>query len=280
MDQCLINSDQSLVANEYAPERLQPGVGTLDDPAMTIPPQFSSILMRRLPVVLAFGNDRVNATSSQHRSGRVRVIAPVPDKPLRRSFLNSIKRRFQELHLRRGRRVQVKSERSTLAINQYHKLRSFPAFCLAHFEPPFLAEANVPSTKHSSHRTCCRSESWAKKACQSFSKVPSRVHFCNRRYALLEWPYRPGNSLHGAPVQRTHRIPSKHFRSSVGGRPPFRSLLRHGFFRGGRCFATSAHWASDNCLQANSSAPFANRITTAHGRNNKTYGNLCRLVSK
>ena len=280
MDQRLIDFSQSLIANEYPPECLQPRIGSFDNPAMTIPSQFASVLVRRPSVVLPLGDDRVNAASSQHRTGGVRVVASIPDEPLRRSFFHGIERRLQQLHLRRGRRVQVKSERSTLAINQYHKLRSFPAFCLAHFEPPFLAEANVPSTKHASQRTCWRSESWAKKACQTFSRVPSLVHFRSRRYTLEGWPYREGNSLHGAPVQRIQRIPSKHFRSSLGGRPPFRSFLRQGFFRGGRFFATSAHWASDNCLQANSSAPFADKITTGHGRKNKTYANLCRLVSK
>ena len=54
----------------------------------------------------------------------------------------------EELDLRRGRRVQVCSQRSTRAIDQYHPLGSLAAFGLADFGAPFLAGAKLPSMKH------------------------------------------------------------------------------------------------------------------------------------
>ena len=268
------------MSNQYSAEVLQPRIGSFDNPTTFVSAQFSSVLICRPGIVGTLRNNRIDLSLVQKRTHCIGVVASVTNQPFRCPTADRIQRRLQQLHFRWRRRVQVKSDRSTLAINQYHKLCSLPALCFSDAEPPFLAEANVPSTKHSFQRICCRSERSATNACQIFSRVPSSVHFRRRRYTLLEWPYRSGNSLQGAPVQRIQRTPSKHFRSSVGGRPPLRSFLRHGFLRTGSCFATSAHWASDNCRQANSSAPFADKITTGHGRKNKTYGNICRLVSK
>ena len=45
------------------------------------------------------------------------------------------------------------------------------------------------------------------------------------RQQVVELPYWLGSSLQGAPV---HRMPSKHLRSSVQGRPPFALGLRGG----------------------------------------------------
>jgi len=250
MNQSRIDFRRTFPAHVDAPEVLQPRIGTLYDPSPTIASKFSTILVRGAPIVFSLRNDRINPTAGQHRPRRVRVIASVGDQTLRRPTLHGVQGRFQQFHFRRRRSVHVKSERSTLAINQYHKLRSFPAFCLAHFGPPFLAEANIPSTKHSFQRIWSWSWSWAKKARQRFSKVPSFAHRCKRRCTVLDAPKRSGNSLHGAPVLRIQSTPSKHFRSSNSGRPPTRSFLRHGFFFIGRCGLILSHWVSVNPFQA------------------------------
>src|SRR5205085_11911305 len=128
-------------------------------------------------------------------------------------------RRFDQLHLRRGSLLQVYSERSTRAIGQYHKLCSLAAFSLPDQRAPFLARMNIPSMKHSSQRTFCWSESWLRKARQRLSSTSLSVHSLRRRWTALLEPYRSGNSLQGAPVHRIQSMPSKHLRSSMGGRP-------------------------------------------------------------
>src|SRR5262249_37354338 len=90
----------------------------------------------------------------------------------------------------------------------------------ADFRPPFWAGTKVPSTKHSSHRICSRSWSWARKARHSFSRVPSRVQRGTRSWTVLLGPYRRGTSRHCAPVHKIHRMPSNQRRSSAAGRPP------------------------------------------------------------
>jgi hypothetical protein len=77
----------------------------------------------------------------------------------------------------------------------------------------------VPSMKHSSHRTRCRSSNWARNARHRFSSTPVYAHSHNRRCTVLLLPYRGGSAHHGDPVHRIHRIPSKHRRASAGGRP-------------------------------------------------------------
>src|SRR5581483_1211510 len=153
--------------------------------------------------------------------------------------------RFDELHLRRGSLLQVYSERSTRAIGQYHKLCSLAAFSLPDQWAPLFARMNMPSIKHSSQRTFWRSESWLRKARQRFSSTSLSAHSCRRRWTALLEPYRSGNSLQGAPVQRIQRMPSKHWRSSSGGRPPLREGLRLG-----KCGLMASHCLSVTARQA------------------------------
>lgn len=279
--------DGTLITNDQATEVLNPGVGPLHDPAVLVAPQPAAVLMGGPPVVATSRDDRFDAAIGQTFPDRVAVIPLVAHQtvrtlagaasPVGAGHTNRVQNGREEFRLRRGRRVHVKSERSTLAINQYHKLRSLPALCFAHFEPPFLAEAKVPSTKHSFQRIWSRSCSWARKARQTFSRVPSRAHFCNRRWTVLEGPYRRGNSLQGAPVQRIQRIPSKQGRSSSGGRPPLRSFLRQGFFRSGNCSWTFSHCRSVSFFQAMQHTPSLGVV--ARLGHLKNYPALRRAVS-
>ena len=276
MKKACVNDDGPLIANVQTAERLDPCVGSFDDPAMGVTAQASSILMRCSSVILAGRNDWLDSSSGKSFSNGVAVVSPVGNQSFGAASRSTgvvgatdfdrFERDVEEFGFRRGRRVHMKSERSTLAINQYHKLRSFPAFCLAHFEPPFFAEANVPSTKHSSQRIISFSSSWPRKARQTFSRVPSPAHFCKRRWMVLEGPYRRGSSLQGEPVQRIHRIPSKQPRSSKGGRPPLRSFFRHGRFRSGSSALTFSHCRSVNFLHANSHVPPRNMTSLGMDR--------------
>jgi hypothetical protein len=133
----------------------------------------------------------------------------------------------------------VCSHRSTRAIDQKHPLRTLASLGLPDLDAPFFAGAKLPSTKHSSQRNFCRSFNSARNARQSRSSVPSSSQVRSRLQQVVGLPYRRGSSLHGAPVQRTQRMPSKHFRSSIRGRPP-RGLGEWT----GKCSARRAHCTS------------------------------------
>lgn len=235
MNQCLENSCRAFVAHHQAAEGLQPRVGALNDPSALIPSEFPSILMRGDSIVAPRRDDRLNRSLDQQGSYLVTVVATICNQPLGLATFGSaasdapiFKRLFQQLHFRGGCLLHVYSERSTRAIGQYHELCSLASFSLPDQRTPFFAVMNMPSMKHSSHRTFFLSSSWSRKARHMFKSTSFSAHCFKRRCTVLLEPYRSGNSLHGAPVQRSQRMPSKHWRSSAGGRPPFFCRLRLG----------------------------------------------------
>ena len=251
MNQASVNVNPSFIPNGQAPEVLNPGMSSLDNPSVPVTSQAPTVLMRGAFIVASGWNYGLNALIPQSFPYLVAVIAFVGDEPFGlfapvTRNLHGLERRDKELRLRRGSRVHVKSERSTLAINQYHKLRSLASLGFSDARPPFLAEANVPSTKHSFQWIMSLSSSSARNVLQSFSSVPSSVHLIRRRWTALFEPYRSGSALQGAPDQRIHKMPSKQLRSLETGRPPLRSFLRQGIFRTGKTFSTFSHWASVN----------------------------------
>ena len=178
-----------LVANDESAEGLQPGVTALNDPSPLVASHPSSILVRRNRVIAARRDHRFDATFHQKGSHLVAVISSIADQALRLAaptlaclYLDVVQCRLNEFHLRRGSLLQVYSERSPRAIGQYHKLCSLATFSLPDQWTPFLARMNMPSMKHSSQRTFCRSESWFKKARQRFSQTPVSAHCFRRRW--------------------------------------------------------------------------------------------------
>lgn len=255
MKKSRVTFDQAIVTGAKPAKPTNPSDGSFNNPTFSVTSQLSPILMCRLCVVPAGRDDRLNPPFYQHLSRLVAVITAVRNQsvwPLPRAtwvmtFLDrdGIERLLKERDLRRGRRVQVCSQRSTRAIDQNHPLCALAPFGWAHSTPPFLAGAKLPSQKHSSHLILSRSESSAKKALQRLRRVSSSSHSRSRLQHVEGDPYRGGTSLHGAPVQRIHKIPSKQRRSLRNGRPPLE--LRRRLGRWGRTFS---HCASVKCLHA------------------------------
>jgi hypothetical protein len=247
--------DMMLIAHDQAPEVLPPRVGALNDPAVAISSELSSILMRCDGVVLPAWDNRFNGACDQQRPRPIAVISAVGNQALRLAggappappsgHVETIERPLEEGDFRRGRLLHAYSERSTLAICQNHKLCPLAACGLAHTAPPFLAETNMPSTKHSFQRILPASLSWSSSARHRRNRTPLAAHPARRLWTALFEPYRRGNALQGAPVQRIDRIPSKHCRSLRRGRPP-----RGGGIRGGRCCAMTFHCLSVTARQA------------------------------
>lgn len=233
---------------------LKPGIGAFDDPTVLVASQFTTVLMRRYAVVASGWNDGFNTSLHQLLACRVAVVGAVGDQALRLALqlglVQFLQSRFQQGYFRRGRRVHVNSERSTLAIGQYHELCSLATLGFTDRVAPFLATTNVPSTKHSFQRIMPCSSNWVRKARHKLSKVSSAAHSVSRRCTVLGLPYCSGNSLQGAPVHKIHKIPSKHRRLSARGRPP---LAPTGF--SGRCGSIAVHCFVVNCFQAIGLAP-------------------------
>lgn len=74
--------------------------------------------------------------------------------------------RFNQPDFVLGRRVQVVSQRKTLAVCHHHPLRTLSTFGCTHAVPPFLAGAKRPSAKVSAQ------SSWPSNARHAFSQRP------------------------------------------------------------------------------------------------------------
>jgi hypothetical protein len=110
-----------------------------------------------------------------------------------------------------------------------------------------------------------RSCSWARNVRQSCSSVPSSSHSRSRRQQVTGLPYSRGNARHGAPVHSTHRIPSKHRRSSARGRPPCGLTLRFG-----RWALITSHCRSLKRLQAIAVPPCGEKRSEGPARRDLT----------
>jgi hypothetical protein len=225
-----ISRDQALIAHDEAAKVSQPGQGPFDHPPPAIAPQLPAVLMSRPLVAAPRWDNRLNTAPGQSSTQRIAIIPPIGDQPLgplaRPPRLpgppnsDRVECLFEEGNLCRGRRLQVCSQRSTRAIDQNRPLCTLTPLGFPDLGPPFLAGMKEPSAKHSSQRIFSRSLSWAKNARQSFKSAPVSSHCFSRRQHVLGLPYLRGSSLHWAPVQRIHRMPSKQRRSATRGRPP------------------------------------------------------------
>jgi hypothetical protein len=244
-----VDRERAVVAHHQATEVPQPSERPLDRPAPFVASKNATILRRRPAAVRAVRRDQQDTAPAQPLPQRVAVIAFVGNYPQRflprtactmpSAYADRGERRLCEPDFRRGRRTKVVPQRNSAAVDHHHPLRALAALGFPDRGAPFFAGAKLPSAKHSSQRSLSASWSSARNARHSVSNVPSASQSRSRRQHVVALPYRHGTSLHGAPVQSTHKIPSKHLRSSARGRPPCGE--RFGL---GRCPRTCAHCAS------------------------------------
>jgi hypothetical protein len=185
MDESKIVGGEPFIPDHHAPEFLEPGIRPFNLPPFLVAAEFAPILMRRLFVVLSCWHYRFDTALGQFLLYGIGVIRAIHDQVLGLSseqipgpLLDGYLQRF---HLGRRCRLQENSERSTRAIGQYQKLASLAALGLADLRPPFFADTNVPSTKHSFQRICCFSFNCDRKARHRSSRVPSLAHRQSRR---------------------------------------------------------------------------------------------------
>jgi len=247
------NNMRTFVANNQASEVLQPSVGAFNNPAVAVTPQMPPILMRRFGIILSSRDDGQHAATFDQLSCFIAVVAFVRNQAFWLNFLTGnfqrIQSRLKEFNFRGRSRLNMQSNRDSLPVYHQHQLRAFASFGLADEFAPFLALLNVPSTKHSSQRRRLLLSSSAKNVRQSFSNNPFSAQSFNLRWTVLLAPYLFGKAAQGEPVQRIHKIPSKHLRSSAEGRPPLRSFLFLGRLRTGTTNLTFSHWTSVNPSQ-------------------------------
>jgi hypothetical protein len=229
MKESLIDHNVAVPADDQAARIAQPRKRSLYFISPLIPPHFASIVILAFLVIAAVGTNQFNSTFGQAFPQRVAVIASVGDQSIRifpRSatalsrYGNAFDRSFQERHFRRGRTVQVVSQRNTLAVDHHHPLRALAPLGLADAVAPFFAGAKLPSINASDQSNWPFSSNSARKARQMVSHTSCSSQSRSRLQHVDGLGYSLGKSAHGAPVRSTHRMPSKTLRLSAQGRPP------------------------------------------------------------
>jgi hypothetical protein len=234
MKESLIHVHQPVITNDQSTEVLQPDKCSFNRPATLITPYFVTIMVLHLLVVLAIWTDQINAAFSQPIPKRITVIRLVCDNAIRifprtssaqTRDSNVFDSPFQQLYLTRRGRIEMSTERDSLAIDHHHPLRTFSTFGLTDARTPFFADAKLPSANVSSHSSCFCSSRSDRNLRHIRSQTPCSSHCCKRRQQVLAEGYCSGRSFHRAPLRRTHTMPSKTSRLPFGLRPPFGDFL-------------------------------------------------------
>ena len=229
MKERIINHNISILADNQPAIVAKPGKGAFDLPSAFVTTQFAAIVVFSFLVVAPIRADQFYPPNGQGFSERIAIITfvrdqtlwifPGPTAPFARNS-DVGQGLLDQLHFRRGRRVQVVSQRNTLAVDHHHPLRALAPAGFADAEPPFLAGAKLPSMKASDQSNWPFSSNSARKARQALSQTPCSSQSFSLRQHVEGLGYFLGKSAHGAPVRRIQRIPSKTLRLSAQGRPP------------------------------------------------------------
>jgi len=245
MKESVIHSNITVPTDNQSAIISEPGESSLNFPTAFITSQLSAIMIFLPFVVAPVRANQFDTSCLELPSQRVTVISSVSNQSLRifsrttPTFTwhsNIIQRFFEELDLRRGRRVQVVSKRNTLAVDHHHPLRALAPLGLTDAFAPFFAGGKLPSTNASDQSNWPFSSSSERKARHALSQTPCSSQSLSLRQQVEGLGYRFGKSAQGAPVRRIHRIPSKTLRLSAQGLPPF--LLGLGF---GKSFSIFFH---------------------------------------
>jgi len=265
VEEALKHCEDAVVSDLDAAEVLQPCVGALDFPALSVTTQLAFVFESAIADVLSVGDNQLRPTLFEPRSESIGVIASICNDSAQMGAgastslarnLHLLERALRKPAFGNLRGRKLHSDRNALAVDhhrgpqrqvfvagvEHHALRTFPATCFAHCRAPFFAVMNVASRKASSPSSNRRWSSMDNSFCQATSQIPSSSHFRSRRQQVEPFGYCSGRSRHLAPVRRTHKIPSRQDRFDTHGRP--RPSLRR--FGSGNKRANIFHCASSN----------------------------------
>jgi len=228
---------------------LQPGVGAFDFPAFAIAPQLAFVFKTAVSDVLSVGNNQLCSPALETPAQGIGIVTAIGDDALQMGTRSSAPL-ARDLHRGDGafgqptlgqlRGRELRSHRYAVAVDHHHALRTFPATRFADCRAPFLAATKVASRKASSQSSNRRRSSMDSSFCHAWSQTPRSSQLRNRRQQVDPSGYAAGRSRHRAPLRRTHKMPSKHSRLPVGGRPR-PSLRRFGWGNNGsrifHCFS-------------------------------------------
>jgi hypothetical protein len=237
MKERVINNYITIPADNQSSIISQPGKSPLDFITSPIPSHLATIIIFLFFVHASIGANHINAPLFQSLAKHVAIVTLVGNEtfgifsgssPTFTWHGDIVQRFFEQFDFRRGRTVQVVSQRNTLAVDHHHPLRALAPFGWADALTPFFAGAKLPSANASDQSIWPLASSSARNARQASSQTSCCSHNLSRRQQVEELGYCLGKSAQGAPVRRTQSIPSKTLRLSAQGLPPRLFFLTFG----------------------------------------------------
>ena len=151
-----VGGEQMLMTNQQAAKLSEPRVGSLHDPAALVAPQFASIFVAPLLVVLPVRRNQFDASLLQSldaagrnrsRDRQSRAPAFAAGGLSARRDADFGERGFRKRNFCRRGTFQPNSQRKTLTVDQYHPLRALATLGFTDGGAPFFAGAKLPSEK-------------------------------------------------------------------------------------------------------------------------------------
>lgn len=209
-----------IVPNQQPPEIAQPGKEALNFPSPAVTTESPPVLSRRFLAGQPMRSNQFHSPVFQAVVQRIGVISLVANQPSRFGLHKaSFHSGFHKGRFVRGSARYATGDRKTRAVCHCHELRAFAPLGLSHAEPPFFADTNVPSIKHSDKSNPPRSLRSSARTLKTRFNTPDRIHCWNLRWQVWYGRNSFGKSCQAAPVRKTQRIPSKTSRFSFQGRP-------------------------------------------------------------
>jgi hypothetical protein len=241
------------MANGKPPELTEPCVGSFDDPAPFIPSELSAVFVTTELAVFAIGDDEIDASLLEPLAQRIGVVGAVGDYAFRLGSRTAFgagdldfgERGFRKCNFSRRGTFQPNSHRKTVAVDQYHPLRTLATLGFSDGRAPFFAGAKLPSRNVSSHFSRPSPSSAPSSVRHASSHTSCSSHCFKRRQQVAGDGYLSGKNLHAAPVCNTHRMPSRQARLDAQGRPRL-SLRRFGSGSRGSISSHCASFSSSN----------------------------------
>jgi hypothetical protein len=229
MKERVINYNITIPADNQSAIIAQPRKSPLNFITTFITPHLASIVVLLLLIVAPVRANHIDTPLFQSLTKPVTIVSLVCNQAFG-GFSGSastfarhrdiVQRLFEQLDFRWGRRVQVVSQRNTLAVDHHHPLRALAPFGWSDAFAPFFAGAKLPSTNASDQSSWPLASSSARNARHASSHTSCSSHNFSRRQQVEGLGYCFGKSTHGAPVRSTQSIPSKTLRLSAQGLPP------------------------------------------------------------
>jgi hypothetical protein len=237
MKERVIHGNITIPADNQPAIIAQPRKSSLNFITTLIPPHLASIVVLLLLIVAPVRANHIDTPLFQSFTKPVTIVSLVGNQAFgifswsastfaRHSDI--VQSLFEQLDFRRGRRVQVVSQRNTLAVDHHHPLRALAPFGWADAFAPFFAGAKEPSANASDQSIWPFASSSARNARQASSHMSCSSHNLSRRQQVEGLGNCFGKSAQGAPVRRIQSIPSKTLRLFAQGLPPRLDFLSFG----------------------------------------------------